>query len=258
MSLPVVVLGCLLAGSGIGFLGGLLGLGGGLIAIPVLGLVLGMSQQMAQGTALVMVLPTALVAVRNYNRHARIDFGVAAAGALGAMSSTWVGARLALGMDPMLLRRGFAGFLFVVGLYAVWQVWRRKRRPPLPGRRAAPPLNRAHAALLGVASGTLGGFFGVGGVLLVVPLMTTVYRLPQTTAQALALAMVIPGCFVALATYAWGGQTDWAAGVALAAGSLLCVHRGVRLAYRMPEAALRMVFASMLFCTVLLLLYASA
>jgi len=259
LSVFVVIAGCLLSGAGIGFLGGLLGIGGGLIAIPTLGMVLDMEQQMAQGTALVMVLPTVLVAVRRYHQRERIDLGVAAAGAIGAMSCTWIGALLALGLEPLLLRRSFAVFLFCIGLYYVWQTWLR-RRGPLPARSGPPPrvLTRAHALALGMLSGLLGGFFGVGGVLLVVPIMTLVYRLSQTAAQAQALAMAIPGCVVALITYTWDGQADWLVGVPLAAGSLFCVPHGVRLAHKLPEVALRGAFAIMLFSTVVLLLFASA
>ena len=57
MSLWLIAL-CLGAGCLIGFMGGVLGIGGGMIAIPALVLLMGMSQQLAQGTALIMVLPT--------------------------------------------------------------------------------------------------------------------------------------------------------------------------------------------------------
>lgn len=248
----LTVLACLICGAGIGFLGGILGIGGGLIAIPALGLVLGMSQQMAQGTALVMVLPTVMLAVRKYNQQARIDMAVAACGAATAIVFTWLGARMALGIDPTLLRRSFAVFLFGIGVFYVWQTWRR----PKPAAAAArvPGLTRVQAAGLGVLAGTLGGFFGVGGAVLAVPLMTSVFKLTQTAAQALALTMVIPGACVALLTYAVGGQTDWVVGLSLAAGSLTLVPVGVRLAYRLPERTLRGAFAAMLFVTVLLLL----
>ncbi|CFW44736.1 membrane protein [Bordetella pertussis] len=53
----LVIAACLASGALIGFMGGALGIGGGLIAIPALGLLLGMPQQLAQGTALIMVLP---------------------------------------------------------------------------------------------------------------------------------------------------------------------------------------------------------
>ncbi|HEY0296099.1 MAG TPA: sulfite exporter TauE/SafE family protein [Bordetella sp.] len=258
MSLLAVAGICLVAGAMIGFLGGLLGIGGGLIAIPALALVLGMPQQLAQGTALVLVLPTVMLSVRKYYQHAQFDLRVVFAGALVSVFFTWVGARLALGIDPRLLRLSFAGFLFCVALFYVVQA-RRKRRcaAAAASARSAPAFTPRRAAALSVATGTLGGFFSVGGAVLAVPVITTVYRLPQTTAQALALSTVIPGSAIALATYAWAGQTDWHVGLPLAAGSLLFVAAGVRLAHRMAEWKLRAAFALMLFVTVALLIVES-
>lgn len=252
-----VIAACLAAGGLIGFMGGVLGIGGGLIAIPALVLLMGMSQQLAQGTALIMVLPTIMMAVRKYNQQTRIDKRVALAGAAGAVVFTWVGARMALGIDSALLRQSFAVFLFFIALFYVWQTWRASR----PAARRAPPKHPApvftprRASVLGILCGTLGGFFGVGGAVLAVPIITTVFRLPQTTAQALALSMVIPGSTIALITYTWAGQANWMVGAPLAIGSLIFVPIGVRLAYRLPERKLRACFALMLFATVALLAF---
>jgi len=257
VSLLLIAL-CLGAGCLIGFMGGVLGIGGGMIAIPALVLLMGMSQQLAQGTALIMVLPTIMMAVRKYNQQTRIDRRVALAGAGGAVVFTWVGARLALGIDSGVLRLSFAVFLFFIALFYAWQTWRagRARRAPKAGGNA-PVFTPRRATALGVLCGTLGGFFGVGGAVLAVPIITTVFRLPQTSAQALALCMVIPGSAVALVTYSWAGQADWLVGLPLAAGSLLFVPVGVRLAYRLPERKLRASFAAMLFATVALLVFES-
>ncbi|MFD4840574.1 sulfite exporter TauE/SafE family protein [Achromobacter sp. NPDC058515] len=253
-----VIAACLAAGSLIGFMGGVLGIGGGLIAIPALVLLLGMSQQLAQGTALIMVLPTIMMAVRKYNQQARIDKRVALAGAASAVAFTWVGARLALGVDSSVLRQSFAVFLFFIALFYAWQTWRASRpaatRAQSP-KRDAPVFTPRRASVLGILCGTLGGFFGVGGAVLAVPIITTVFRLPQTTAQALALSMVIPGSTIALITYTWAGQANWMVGAPLAIGSLLFVPIGVRLAYRLPERKLRASFAIMLFATVALLAF---
>ncbi|MCS3504889.1 sulfite exporter TauE/SafE family protein [Achromobacter sp. JUb104] len=283
MSLLIIAV-CLAAGSLIGFMGGALGIGGGLIAIPALVLLMGMSQQLAQGTALIMVLPAITVAVRKYNQQARIDRRVAAAGAAGAVVFTWVGARLALGIDSSVLRQSFAVFLFFVALFYVWQTWRavrvaaRRQRPeqtseqrsePRSEQRSEPPstkhapsrpvpiLTPRRASVLGMLCGTLGGFFGVGGAVLAVPIITTVFRMSQTTAQALALCMVIPGSTIALITYAWAGQANWMVGLPMAIGSLLFVPVGVRLAYKLPERKLRVCFALLLFATVALLVFES-
>lgn len=257
MSLLLIAL-CLGAGCLIGFMGGVLGIGGGMIAIPALVLLMGMSQQLAQGTALIMVLPTIIMAVRKYNQQTRIDRRVALAGAGGAVVFTWVGARLALGIESGVLRLSFAVFLFFIALFYAWQTWRAgvaRRAPRASGN--APVFTPRRATVLGMLCGTLGGFFGVGGAVLAVPIITTVFRLPQTTAQALALCMVIPGSAVALATYSWAGQAAWLVGLPLAAGSLLFVPVGVRLAYRLPERKLRASFAAMLFATVALLIFES-
>ena len=273
MNLFVIVL-CLAAGGLIGFMGGVLGIGGGLIAIPALVLLMDMPQQLAQGTALIMVLPTIMMAVRKYNQQVRIDKRVAAAGAGRGrvhLVRRAVGAGHRLKQPAPELRRVpvlHRAVLCMADLARLEvdggprcrqgraqgseqerkQARRLRRRPPrLSSRRAA--------QLLGMLCGTLGGFFGVGGAVLAVPIITSVFRLPQTTAQALALSMVIPGSTIALITYTWAGQANWMVGAPLAVGSLAFVPVGVRLAYRLPERRLRACFALMLFATVALLAF---
>lgn len=73
-----------LLGLALGTLGGLFGIGGGLIAIPVLGVLFGLDQQLAQGTALVMVVPNVLLAIWRYHQRNRIDWRNAVA--LGSTS----------------------------------------------------------------------------------------------------------------------------------------------------------------------------
>ena len=62
-----------LLGAAMGTLGGLFGIGGGLVAIPALGVLFGLDQQLAQGTALLMVLPNVLLALWRYNQRNRIS-----------------------------------------------------------------------------------------------------------------------------------------------------------------------------------------
>ena len=60
-------------GAALGTVGGLFGIGGGLIAIPVLGVLFGLDQQIAQGTALVMVVPNVMLALWRYHQRNRIE-----------------------------------------------------------------------------------------------------------------------------------------------------------------------------------------
>ena len=251
----IVGLGCLLSGALIGFTGGVLGIGGGLLAIPLLGLVLNMPQQAAQGTALVMVLPAVLLTVRKYNQRAKIDLRAAAAGAAGSILFTWIGAKIALGIDPTLLRRTYAVFILGIAIF-YFQQSRRKAAPSRPAapRRNAGDFHKGWFALVGVFAGLAGGVFGVGGSVLAVPFLTTYFRLPQTSAQALALTMIIPGTTVALFTYTAHGQADWLVGIPLAIGSIFFVPYGVRFAYALPEPRLKRIFSLMLLVIIFLLL----
>ncbi len=238
---------CLVSGAAVGFLGGLLGNGGGIIAIPTL-MFLGMSQQLAQGTALIMVLPAITLAVRKYNQRTRIDKGIALAGAAGAISFTWLGARFALGINSSTLRLSYAGFLFLLATFYIWQEFLKKEKINCQknSEKVAPKLTRIRAAMLGMASGVLGGFFGVGGALMIVPIIASIFRFDHISAQALALAMIIPGSTIALITYSWAGQANWFIGIPLAIGSLICVPIGVKQAYKLSDHKLRICFASLL------------
>ncbi|WP_394065015.1 sulfite exporter TauE/SafE family protein [Alcaligenes sp. WGS1538] len=247
-----LILACLLGGALIGFTGGVLGIGGGLLAIPLLGLILGMDQQTAQGTALIMVVPAVLLTVRQYHRRNHIDFRRAALGALSSIVFTWLGARLALGMDAVLLRRIYSVFVLLIALYYFHQSL--GRRGPARSRPDPDSFGWAWYVGVGMMAGLAGGIFGVGGSVLVVPFLTSRMGYSQTGAQGLALSMIIPGTLVALLTYAVHGQASWQVGLPMALGSLALVPYGVRLAYRLPEPRLKFIFACMLVLIMALLL----
>lgn len=255
MAWYVLMSGALFSGGIIGFIGGVLGIGGGLLAIPLLGLVLGMDQQLAQGTALIMVLPAVLTTIRKYNQKQAIDFKAAAYGAAGSMVFTWLGAQIALGIDPGSLRRIYAMFVLGIAIFYFYQSGRTARSlTPAAARRKVGDYHRGWFALMGMLAGITGGIFGVGGSVVIVPIFTAVFRLSQTDAQGLALTMLVPSLFVALFAYAAAGQADWLLGIPLALGSILMVPYGVKLAFALPEPRLKLTFACMLLVIMMLLL----
>lgn len=242
-------------GAAIGFVGAIVGIGGGLIAIPMLALVFSMPQQLAQGTALLMIASNVVLTLRNYHKRSPIDFRSVAIGVAANVITTHLAALVAQGMSPVLLRNLFALFLGSVATFYVWQTLRKgKKREASP---AAPSLRMGFIqyVILGSISGVIGGLFGVGGSLILVPVMTVVYRFRQTSAQAMALSMILPGSLVALITYSWHGNTDWTVGIALSLGGMLMIRQGVRLAFYLPERTLKLMFAGVLYLTVALLLF---
>ncbi|WLI89559.1 sulfite exporter TauE/SafE family protein [Massilia sp. R2A-15] len=241
VSFLLPVLADVLLGIVLGLVGGMLGIGGGLIAIPILGYLYGMDQHLAQGTALVMIAPNLLVGFLRYHQRHRIDLRAVAAMSALSMLATFVAARFAARIPAPQLHVAFAAFLIVLGVYFMWEFRARARVGA-----AERPVPAKALALLGIICGAMSGLFTIGGVLIVVPALVTLYGMKQTRAQGVALALVVPGAFIALGTYAHAGHVDWRVGVALAAGGLASVSAGVALAHRFSPLALRAAFCAVL------------
>lgn len=242
------VAAALALGGASGLLGGLFGVGGGFLVIPLLGIFLGMHQQMAQGTALIMVVPNVLLAFWQYRQRFGVDLRMAGLIAGSALVTTYPTARLATGFDPHGLRLAFAAFLAGLAATIAYRTWRIALAPP---RR--PALGWEWSWLVGAVGGVVSGFFGVGGAFIAPPLLTGFFGVRQPEAQGLALALVTPAATVALLTYAGAGQVDWAVGIPLALGGIAAISIGVAFAARLPERRMRLAFCGLLIVTSVLL-----
>lgn len=242
---PLSLLTDLSLGVVLGAVGGLFGIGGGLIAIPVLALGFGLDQQLAQGTALVMIAPNVMLGFWRYKQRNPIDLKDAYWLGGAAVGSTWLVAHWATHLDAGRLRWAFAAFLVGLAALLYWGARRREQAAPMAMQQTA--LRRPWLGALGLVSGVFSGLFTVGGGLVAVPALTTVFGVrKQTTAQGLSLAAVVPGALVALCTYAMAGKVDWSRGLPLAAGGLLSISWGVALAHRLPERVLGQAFCGLL------------
>ncbi len=109
-----------LAAAAIGAVGGLLGVGGGILFVPLLVLVFGFEQHRAQGTTLIaMVPPTGLLAFINYARAGQVDWRVGLLLMPGVFLGGVAGARLALRLAPQRMRVLFAALVFLLGAFEV-------------------------------------------------------------------------------------------------------------------------------------------
>jgi len=226
----------LLLGVIFGYLGGLFGIGGGLIAIPVLGVFFGYSEQVAQGTALVMIVPNVLLGLWHYIKKVGMDVRLALTLAMSAVPFTYLGARVATHLPSAPLRIAFAIFIIAIAGQMAWRTFGPK------GLQAPRPAPWPVAGVVGAIGGTLSGFFSVGGAVFAVPAMSALFDLSHVAAQGMGLALVAPGTVVSVITYAGAHDVDWIPGIALAAGGAVAVPHGVTLAKRLPERVLRSLF----------------
>ncbi|WP_032829563.1 sulfite exporter TauE/SafE family protein [Pseudomonas sp. GM74] len=238
----------LVFGAALGTLGGLFGIGGGLIAIPLLGVLFGLDQQIAQGTALVMVVPNVMLALWRYHQRNRIELRHALPLAIMGFCFAWLGSIWAVGIDAQTMRIGFVAFLIALSAYNLVRMFAASAAPAAQMNYSWPWLG-----LLGAASGTMGGLFGVGGAVVATPVLTSLFGTSQVVAQGLSLALALPSTGVTLVTYAVHHQVSWVIGLPLAVGGLMSISWGVKVAHALPERMLRGLFCGFLvFCAVML------
>ncbi|MBN9485018.1 MAG: permease [Bacteroidetes bacterium 43-93] len=114
---PQTIIVLLLVGLVAGILSSMVGIGGGVVIVPSLVLILGMSQKLAQGTSLAMMLPPiGVLAVMNYYKQGFVDFKVGALLCLTFVIGSYFGSKLVLGLDTALVKKIFAVFLMIVAV----------------------------------------------------------------------------------------------------------------------------------------------
>jgi uncharacterized membrane protein YfcA len=115
-----------------GVLSGLFGIGGGILFVPTLTLVLGLSQLHAEATSLLAILPTAVAGTWQQRRYGNVRWRAALVIGLAAIAGVEGGVQIAEALPQHALRRLFAVLMLLV---AAQVAWRAARPPAYPSRR---------------------------------------------------------------------------------------------------------------------------
>ena len=124
---PVIIGGLVLLGIITGVLAGLLGIGGGVLIVPVLVLLFGTSDLVAKGTSLLVLIPTTISGTIGNARRKNVDLPAAVTIGLAACTTTALGAWIATLIDPLTGNILFAAFLTVLGVQMLLRATRRRR-----------------------------------------------------------------------------------------------------------------------------------
>jgi|SRR5690348_16106590 len=117
-----LVLASIATGVLVGILSGLVGVGGGILAIPIFVYLFKFNQKMAQGTSLAMLLPpTGLLAFLQYYKSGNADLKVGLAMSIGVFFGGYVGGHWAQSIPQASMRKGFAVFLVLVAAKMFFQ-----------------------------------------------------------------------------------------------------------------------------------------
>lgn len=108
------------------------------------------------------------------------------------------------------------------------------------------PVSTSHAIVLGLAAGLVGGLFGVGGGVIVVPGLVLWLKFSQHKASGTSIATIIASAGAALLSFAGDGSVDWNAALLVTAAAVVGAAIGARLLHLIPATILRRAFSVLL------------
>lgn len=246
------------AGSGVlvGFVLGLFGGGGSILAVPLMVYLVGVSNpHVAIGTSAFAVAVNAATGLANHARAGTVKWRCAlmyaAAGVIGAFAGSSAGK--AFDGEKLL-------FLFAIVMVVVGVLMLRSRAN---GGDSNASCNREKAPKVlgyGLGAGGFSGFFGIGGGFLIVPGLLASTGMPMINAIGSSLVAVTAFGLTTALNYALSGLVDWLLAVAFIGGGVLGGFGGARLANRLSvmRGRLTTLFAGLIFAVAGYMLWRSS
>jgi len=224
-----------------GIFGGLVGLGGGVIMIPLMVGVLKMGQHKAHGTSLVAIVFTGIVGAVTYALKGSVDILASVLLATTAIFTARAGASYANALPEWKLKKFFGMFLLLITLLLLIKPYIPHIAEPTTGW-----LKIIILLLTGAFTGFLSGMMGVGGGTIMVPAMVLLTGLPQYVAQGSSLLAMVPAGGVGAFTHWRAGNVNTSILPGLIPGIILGTFLGSSFAYTLSEVVLRVIFAAVL------------
>ncbi|MGE4366642.1 sulfite exporter TauE/SafE family protein [Thermomonas sp.] len=243
------------SGAAVGFVLGLIGGGGSILATPLLLYVVGIAQpHVAIGTSALAVSANAYLNFAGHARRSNVCWACAIVFALVGTLGALLGSSLGKAIDGQQLL-----FLFGLIMVAVGIAMLRPRRERGAARQVTSLRNCLRTGAAALVAGAASGFFGIGGGFLIVPAL--ILATGMSMANAVGSSLLAVGTF-GLATalnYAASGMVNWPVAGLFIAGGLLGGMVGTRLSLRLAgqRNTLARIFSGIVFVVAAYILYRS-
>jgi uncharacterized membrane protein YfcA len=227
-----------------GVFGGLVGLGGGVIMIPLMVSFTKIGQHKAHGTSLVALVFTGIIGALTYARYGNVDVWAAVILAVAAILPARWGAKYCCDLPEAKLQKSFGIFLVFISLLFLL-------KPYLPSFFQPDAFWTKTVILLmtGMATGFLSGLMGVGGGAILIAGMVLLAGFDQHTAQGSSLLAMVLASTVGAFTHWQFGNVEKGLLPGLIPGIMIGTFAGGSFAHFLPETTLRIIFTVVLVCT---------
>ena len=230
-----------LCGGMVGFSLGLVGGGGSVLAVPLMVYVVGVPEpHIAIGSSAIAVATNAAINLVNHARGGTVIWPVAALFAAAGILGAFAGSLLGKMVDGQKLLALFALVMMVIAMLML----KTRARVGIPDVKMS-MANLPAVIGFGLATGTLSGFFGIGGGFLIVPALMAATGMPIMNAVSSSLVAVTTFGLTTASSYAWSGLVAWDLAGLFIAGGIAGGLAGTRLARHLSErrGALNVVFS---------------
>lgn len=225
-----------------GIFGGLVGLGGGVVMIPLMTRFMAVAQARAHGTSLAVVAVAGLSGAFAYALEGTVDYGAALILAVTASFTARMGAHYCSVLPEWKLKRHFGCILVAAAFFVAG-------KPYLEFLAIFSPTGLAAAAALaatGLVTGFIAGLLGIGGGAFLISGMVIFVGMSQHIAQGSSLLSMVPAAAVGAWAHWRRGNVEAAILPGLASGILIGAFLGGVVANYLPEQTLRIIFAIVL------------
>ena len=252
---PIQYLLGAISGALVGFVLGLVGGGGSILAVPLMVYLVGVrNPHVAIGTSALAVAANAAMGLTTHARLGNVKWRCAFVFALSGVAGAFIGSSLGKAFDGQKLL-----FLFALVMIVVGALMLRRRGHVGDAEVRLGRENVAKLALYGLATGLFSGFFGIGGGFLIVPGLIAATGMPMLYAVGSSLVAVSAFGLTTAANYALSGLIDWPLALVFIAGGFAGSFIGTRAASRLSGAGhLTSVFAGLIFAVAAYMLWKSA
>ncbi len=245
---PLLLVWLAVLGLCTGFLTGLFGIGGAFVTTPVMIAVIGIDSSLAVGCSMGFTLVNGIAGLRRHSGVGQIEtralLVIGAAACLGTFAGFQFHYSIKQAMGerfPDFVNALYIAILLPIGLLVWWQsnktigrpLLSRFRIPPVVLLRQPdlPPVSLTLLGMIGLAIGIAKGMLGIGGGIILVPMLVLVVGLAPSRAVGVSLGMVVLSSIVGTALYAWRGDVNPFIVGAMLVGSLIGVGLGSRLCH---------------------------
>lgn len=231
------VAGFLALGVLVGLLGALLGIGGGMVIVPLLVFVWDYEPQLAIGTSVLVVLLNAVSGTWGYIRQKKVCVDAALKFAVATVPGAFLGSYAAEYLQGRLFYLVFGAFF---ALAAINMYRKANRESTIQTFRDDVPevYNWQLGVLCSIGVGFLASILGIGGGIVHVPFMVYVLNFPVHVAIATSTCILAVSSLAGLVSHAMLGHIVWTSGLAIGAGAFIGAQGGVALAQRLQSGIL--------------------